>query len=81
MTWSGSLCQARVMSRSLSAPLSGWYVISLRPPGQHGPIRRAAAAQGADLVATAHTADDQAETFLLRLLRGEPIHATEGVAP
>lgn len=27
--------------------LSGWYVISLRPSGQHGPVRRAAAARGA----------------------------------
>jgi uroporphyrinogen-III synthase len=27
--------------------LSGWYVISLRPSGQHGGVRRAAAARGA----------------------------------
>ncbi|HYM85511.1 MAG TPA: uroporphyrinogen-III synthase, partial [Pseudoxanthomonas sp.] len=29
----------------------GWYVISLRPQGGHEPLRRAAAAQGARLIA------------------------------
>ena len=41
------------MSRATPAPLSGWYVISLRPPGQHEPIRRAAAALGAQCFALA----------------------------
>src|SRR5690606_2570216 len=31
--------------------LSGCYVISLRPVGGHGPVRRAAAAQGAHVLA------------------------------
>lgn len=31
--------------------LAGWYVISLRPLGQHAGLRRAAAAQGASLLA------------------------------
>lgn len=30
-----------------SLVLAGWYVISLRPSGAHGPVRRAAAAMGA----------------------------------
>lgn len=35
-----------------SAPmLAGWYVISLRPTGSHGPVRRAAAALGARVLA------------------------------
>lgn len=32
-------------------PLAGWYVISLRPLGQHAGLRRAAAAHGAKLLA------------------------------
>ncbi len=55
------------------SPLPGWYVISLRPSGQHAPLRRAAAAAGARLLPVS--------TMSLRALDAGPALATALACP
>jgi uroporphyrinogen-III synthase len=62
------LCQASFMSRTRNVlPLQGWYVISLRPLGQHGPLRLQAGKWGA-------------RTFAVSTLRLQPLPAGAALA-
>ncbi len=62
------LCEAAAMPRARKVlPLQGWYVISLRPPGQHAALRAQATRLGA-------------RTFALSTLRLSPLPAGASLA-
>ena len=48
---------------------------------RYGFLQRTAAALGANRIAVAHTQDDQAETFLLKLMRGAGLTGLGGIYP
>lgn len=63
---------------------AGRLRISLEDAGRRARyelFERIAAELGADVIATGHTRDDQAETFLLRLLRGAGARGLAGIHP
>jgi tRNA(Ile)-lysidine synthase len=65
-----------------SGPRASWEGLEAAARrARYAAFRRAAAATGADRVATAHTVDDQAETLVMRLLEGAGPRGLGGIAP
>jgi tRNA(Ile)-lysidine synthase len=65
-----------------SGPRASWEGLEAAARrARYAAFRRAAAAAGADRVATAHTVDDQAETLVMRLLEGAGPRGLGGIAP
>ena len=63
-------------------PGTGWEGLEAAARrARHAALGRAAVAVGADRIATGHTADDQAETVLMRLLEGAGPRGLGGIAP
>jgi tRNA(Ile)-lysidine synthase len=79
--WVAGLCRAwevRLFSRAADGPLSGEDEARR---ARYRFLQEVRAEAGAALIATAHHADDQAETVLFRVLRGTGLSGLGGIAP
>ena len=74
----GVRCEIRQLDRSLFSATGGQGVESVARRARYAYLQAIAAECGARYVATGHTADDQAETILLRILRGTGLRGAGG---
>lgn len=73
------ICERVDLSR---APGAGGASLQARArEARYGALRRAAASLGASKIALGHTADDQAETLLMWMLRGSGAAGLSGIRP
>lgn len=75
----GVACHVERVTVRRAPPWEGLEAESRR--ARHAALERVARAVGAARIATGHTADDQAETVLMRLLQGAGPRGLGGIAP
>ena len=75
----GLACQVERVTVRRAPPWDGLEAESRR--ARHAALERVARVVGAARIATGHTADDQAETVLMRLLQGAGPRGLGGIAP
>jgi tRNA(Ile)-lysidine synthase len=74
------ICE-RVDLHHVDGPAKGLSLQARAREARYAALRRAAASLGADKVALGHTADDQAETLLMWMLRGSGTAGLAGIRP
>ncbi len=80
---------ARHLAQSLDLPFAsvsvalgaGGNLEARARDARYAALHELAAAHSCDAIATGHTRDDQAETFLMRLLRGSGVDGLAGIQP